>query len=121
MISDDAGVRLRLLVVSGVRAVAAVAADLDLKRRQVVQPALLHPVAAAFLLLLDHGAPDLLQRRIVFLLTLFYRRLLFLPVAPTPPAGVRPLRASGGSLVASAGAAAAVVAGGGTEAAPQGA
>lgn len=71
---------------SGVRVVAAVAADLDLKRRQVVQAALLHLVAQALLLLLDHGAPHLLQRGVVLLL----RHLpSFLSLASSPLGGGR--------------------------------
>lgn len=71
----------------GVRVVAAVAADLDLERRQVVQAALFHLVAQAFLLLLDHGAPHLLQRGVVLLL---HRRRLpprFFSVASSPLGG----------------------------------
>ena len=74
---------------SGVRVVAAVTADLDLQRRQVVQPTLLHLVAQTLLLLFDHGAPHLLQRGVVLLLhhrlLLLLLLLLRLPVASSSP------------------------------------
>ncbi len=47
--------------VSGIRVVAAVTADLNLQRWQVVQSALLHLVGLTLLFLFDHGAPHLLQ------------------------------------------------------------
>lgn len=65
-----------LLLLSGVRVVAAFSADLNLQRRQVVQSALLHSVSQTLLFLFDHGTPHLLQRRVVFLL-----HLLILPIA----------------------------------------
>lgn len=68
----------------GVRVVAAVAADLDLQRRQVVQAALLHLVAQTFLLLLDHCAPHLLQSGVVLL---FRNLLSFLSVTSSPLGG----------------------------------
>lgn len=68
----------------GVWVVAAVAADLDLQRRQVVQAALLHLVAETFLLLLDHCAPHLLQGGVVLL---FCSLLSFLSVTSSPLGG----------------------------------
>lgn len=65
-----------------VRVVAAVAADLDLQRREVVQTALLHSVAETLLFLLDHGAPHLLQRGILLLCLLHHLP----PLVTRPPA-----------------------------------
>lgn len=72
---------------SGVRLLAAVSADLDLQRGQIIQPALFHFVAETLLFLLDHGAPHLLQRGVVLLFRrcrhLFF--LLLRSVLSTPP------------------------------------
>lgn len=69
--------------VSSVRVVAAVAADLDLQRRQVVQPALFHFVGETLLFLFNHGAPHLLQRGIIFPLLFLFP---LLSVASSPAA-----------------------------------
>lgn len=58
---------LPLTSLSGIRLLAAVLADLDLQRGQIIQPALFHFVAETLLFLFDHGAPHLLQRRVVLL------------------------------------------------------
>lgn len=71
----------------GVRVVAAVSADLDLERRQVVKAALLHLVAQAFLLLLDHGTPHLLQRGVILLL--HHHLACFISVASSSLGGGR--------------------------------
>lgn len=70
---------------SGVGLVAAVAADLDLQRGQVVQPTLLHFVGETLLLLFDHGAPHPLQRRVVLLVPAPVVLLLFVPLSVTTP------------------------------------
>lgn len=72
---------------SGIWLLAAVSADLDLQRGQIIQPALFHFVAETLLLLFDHGTPHLLQRRVVLLFRwcqhLFFR--LLRPVISTLP------------------------------------
>lgn len=118
---------------SGVGLVAAVAADLDLQRGQVVQPTLLHLVGETLLLLFDHGAPHPLQRRVVLLVPAPVLLLLLVPLSvATPPLastaaaaiparrgrGEQPRRAAARPVVTSGGGAAAVVVAG-AESAPQ--
>lgn len=72
---------------SGIRLLAAVSADLDLQRGQIIQPALFHFMAETLLFLFDHGAPHLLQRRVVLLFR-WCQHLVFLllrSVCSTPP------------------------------------
>lgn len=96
--------------VSGVWVVAAVTADLDLQRRQVVQPALFHLVGHTLLFLFDHGAPHPLQRWVVFLLLLFFLLSVTLSsVVPPWRGGVHAWRLAARSAVVTSSAAAVVV------------